>query len=77
VTPHRGVVRRGIALLVNSFIHTHGSKKTYTITEAAKKLGITRQAVHKAINNGAISARKVEVVKSEWEHPADALREHS
>lgn len=32
-------------------------KKTYTITEAAKKLGITRAAVHAAIKNRRLRAK--------------------
>ena len=34
------------------------AKKTYTITEAAKKLGVTRQAVHDAIKKGLLDAEK-------------------
>ena len=31
--------------------------KTYTITEAAKKLGISRQSVHEAIKTGRLPAK--------------------
>jgi len=34
------------------------AKKTYTITEAAKKLGITRAAVHEAIKKGRLEAER-------------------
>jgi excisionase family DNA binding protein len=53
------------------------AKKTYSITEAARKLGITRQAVHKAIERGTLKAEKREIVKIEWEIPAEALRAYS
>ena len=33
-------------------------QKTYTITEAAKKLGISRQAVHDAIKKGLLEGEK-------------------
>ena len=32
-------------------------QKSYTITEAAKKLGITRGAIHEAIKKGRLEAR--------------------
>lgn len=32
--------------------------KTYTITEAAKKLGVSRQAIHAAIDRGLLDANK-------------------
>jgi predicted DNA-binding protein (UPF0251 family) len=38
------------------------SKKTFTITEAAKKLGITRTAVHDAIKKGRLKAEWGKVV---------------
>jgi hypothetical protein len=53
------------------------TKKSFTITEAAKKLGISRQAVHKAIAAGTLKARKRQVVKIEWQIPGDALRAYS
>jgi excisionase family DNA binding protein len=39
------------------------TKKTYTITEAAKKLGITRAAVHDAIKKGRLEANWGEAVQ--------------
>jgi len=39
------------------------AKKTYTITEAAKKLGITRAAVHEAIRKGRLKADWGETVQ--------------
>jgi excisionase family DNA binding protein len=53
------------------------TKKTFTLTEAAKKLGISRQAVHKAIEKGTLKARRIKVVKNEWQISADALRSYS
>ena len=38
--------------------------KTYTLTEAAKKLGISRQAVHKAIGDGRLKAKEGKIVKT-------------
>lgn len=35
--------------------------KTYTISEAAKKLGVTRAAVHEAIRKGRLNAHWGEV----------------
>jgi excisionase family DNA binding protein len=32
-----------------------GAKKYYTVTEAAKLLGVTRQAIHKRIKKGDLS----------------------
>ncbi|HXF75906.1 MAG TPA: helix-turn-helix domain-containing protein [Methylomirabilota bacterium] len=56
-------------------------KKTYTITEAAKKLGISRQAVHDAIKKGLLEAEKgkfVQVIEIKrtvrgWHIPAAEL----
>ena len=36
--------------------------KSYTITEAAKSLGVSRQAVHEAIKNGLLKAKWGEVI---------------
>ena len=41
--------------------------KFYSVTQAAESLGVTRQAVHLAIKKGTLKARKVEVVKTEWQ----------
>jgi excisionase family DNA binding protein len=35
----------------------------YTITEAAKELGITRAAVHRAIKQGRLEAERGEIIK--------------
>jgi hypothetical protein len=37
-------------------------QKSYTITEAAKLLGVSRQAVHEAIKNGLLKAKWGEVI---------------
>mgnify|MGYP001370436803 CR=1 FL=1 len=49
--------------------------KTYTITEAAKKLGISRQAVHEAIRKGQIEAQKTKIIRviSGFSIPAKSL----
>ena len=56
-------------------------KTHYTITEAAKKLGISRTAVHEAICKGRLDAKKgkifqtqiLKVVRYGWRIPAKAL----
>jgi|KBSMisStandDraft_5_1062788.scaffolds.fasta_scaffold2251418_1 excisionase family DNA binding protein len=53
------------------------AKKTYTLTEAAKKLKISRQAVHKAIAAGSLKARRVKVTREEWQISAKALESYS
>lgn len=42
------------------------SDKKLTITEAAKKLGVTRQTIHHAIQEGLLDAKKEEVVQEAW-----------
>ena len=39
-------------------------KKTFTITEAAKRLGISRAAVHKAIQEGRLEAKEAKIIKT-------------
>jgi predicted DNA-binding protein (UPF0251 family) len=41
-------------------------KKEFTITEAAKKLGVSRQAVHVAIKKGSLKARAKKVAEVVW-----------
>jgi excisionase family DNA binding protein len=50
--------------------------KSYTITEAAKKLGISRQAVHLAISNRQLKANKTKVVQTIWLIPESALQDY-
>ena len=50
--------------------------KSYTITEAAKKLGISRQAVHAAIKRGLIEAERGEIVQTVWLIPAKSLKSY-
>ena len=38
-------------------------KRYYSITEAAKELGITRAAVHRAIKQGRLEAERGEIIK--------------
>jgi predicted transcriptional regulator len=38
-------------------------KRHYSITEAAKELGITRAAVHRAIKQGRLDANRGEIVR--------------
>lgn len=42
------------------------SDKKLTLTEASKKLGLTRQTLHRAIQKGLIDAEKKEVVQEVW-----------
>ena len=51
-------------------------KKTYTITEAAKRLGISRQAVHEAITKGLLKARQGKIITFGWLIPEDALTKY-
>ena len=51
-------------------------KPTYTITEAAKKLGVSRQAVHEAIKKGLLKARQGKVTSVVWLIPENALNEY-
>lgn len=48
--------------------------KSYTITEAAKKLGVSRQAVHEAIQKEQLRAEKGEIVQEVWLIPESALK---
>lgn len=51
-------------------------KRFYTITEAAKELGLTRSAVHEAIKTGRLDADwgKVVQVAEAWRIPSKAVR---
>jgi biotin operon repressor len=53
------------------------SQKTYTVNEAAKKLGVTRAAIHKAIKDGRLEfewGETVQVIKKKARLiPAKAL----
>jgi len=50
--------------------------KMLTITETAKKLGISRQAVHEAILKGQLEAEKTEVVQEVWKVPEPAVKKY-
>jgi excisionase family DNA binding protein len=39
-------------------------QRNYTITEAAKQLGISRAAVHRAIKQGRLEAERGEIVRT-------------
>jgi excisionase family DNA binding protein len=52
------------------------AKQFYTIAEAAKILGVSRQAVHLAIKKGALKAREKKVSKSEWLISAEDLESY-
>jgi len=41
-------------------------KTSYTIIEAARRLGISRQAVHEAIQTGKLKAKRRKVSKRVW-----------
>jgi predicted transcriptional regulator len=61
-----------------------GKKSHYTITEAAKELGVTRAAVHHAIQQGRLQAergtfevvRTVKVKKKGWRIPVKDLESY-
>jgi predicted DNA-binding protein (UPF0251 family) len=52
-------------------------KKThFTITEAAKKLGISRQAIHDAIQKGQLKAKRGQIVQTAWILSASAIESY-
>jgi len=58
-----------------------GKKKThFTITEAAKKLGISRVAVHEAISTGRLKAKRGKIrqiiEKRAWLIPLKSLKKY-
>jgi hypothetical protein len=52
--------------------------RMFTITEAAKKLGVTRQTLHGAISKGRLEAEKGEVTQTVkvWLVPEPALKNY-
>ena len=50
--------------------------KTYTITEAAKKLGVSRQTVHGAITKGRLEALKGEITQTVWLVPESSIKHY-
>jgi predicted transcriptional regulator len=44
-------------------MNSSSRKLYYTITEAAKELGITRAAVHRAVKQGRLEAERGEIIK--------------
>ncbi|MCI0527926.1 MAG: helix-turn-helix domain-containing protein [Nitrospira sp.] len=49
-------------------------KRSYTLTEAAKKLKISKQAILKAIRAGRFKGARLAVVKrKEWQIPIEAV----
>ena len=50
----------------------------FTITETAKKLGVSRQTVHEAISKGRLEAEKGEVTQTVkvWLVPESALKNY-
>jgi excisionase family DNA binding protein len=57
-------------------------KRYYTITDAAKELGITRAAVHRAIKQGRLEAERGESIKlvqtksKGWKIPQSSLNSY-
>jgi excisionase family DNA binding protein len=49
-------------------------KKTYTLSEAAKILKISRAAVHKAIKEGRLKARAHKIKRIVWRVDAPSVR---
>jgi hypothetical protein len=52
------------------------AKKTFTIAEAAKKLGISRQAIHEAIKTDKLKAKRGRVVKIVWLVSVSAIKNY-
>ena len=50
-------------LLFCDIMKPPGPKRNYTITEAARELGITRAAVHRAIKQGRLEAERGEIIR--------------
>jgi len=50
--------------------------KSYTITEASRKLGLTRQTLHEAIQKGQLEAKKGQLVQTVWLIPETALDQY-
>jgi Helix-turn-helix domain len=65
-------------------LRASAEKSHYTITEAAKTLGVSRQAIHDAITRGIIKATKgtveitriVKTMQRGWTIPAKELRKY-
>lgn len=55
---------------------TKPTKNTYTISEASKKLKISRQAVHEAIQKGLLKAEQGDIVQVTrgWLITADSIK---
>jgi len=51
--------------------------KELTITEAARRLGISVQAVHEAISKGKLKARRGKIVKVVWLVSEKTLRDYT
>jgi excisionase family DNA binding protein len=49
-------------------------EKTYTLTEAARELGLTKQGVLNAIDKGRLPAERKEIVRKIWMIKADAVK---
>lgn len=50
-----------LALIPSIPMKVSSRKRYYTITEAAKELGVTRAAVHRAIKQGRLEAERGEL----------------
>lgn len=50
------------------------SEKNLTMIQAAKKLGCSRQNIHKAIVRGSLKAEKIHFVSWHWEIDESELR---
>ncbi|MBI3065671.1 MAG: helix-turn-helix domain-containing protein [Deltaproteobacteria bacterium] len=50
--------------------------KELTITEAARRLGVSRQAIHEAVSKGLLKARKGKVTSIVWLISEDSLNDY-
>jgi len=54
-----------------------GSNRTLSVKEAARKLGLSPNAVYQAIERGALKARKKIVKKVEYRIPLSAVESYT
>jgi len=49
-------------------------KKNYTLTEAARELGLTKQGVLNAIDKGRLPAERKEILRKIWMISSEAVK---
>jgi excisionase family DNA binding protein len=55
---------------------TMAKKTTYTLSEAARELGLTKQGVLNAIDKGRLPAERQEIMRKVWMISADAVKKY-